>query len=59
MKKRIITPRKQLNRVVRGPDDDGSRSIEKLQREIRRLTAMNASKTDLLKQWEAMSDYRR
>ena len=59
MKKRFIVKQTKLNRIVLGPDDDGSRSIEKLQREVRRLQALNASKDDLLRNLNAMSDYRR
>ena len=59
MKKRFIIKQTRLNRIVRGPDDDGSRSIEKLQRENRRLRSVNDSMEGLLKNLEAMSDYRR
>ena len=55
MKKRHSAPRKPTPILVQGPDDDRSRTIEKLQRENRRLARLNASMEDLLRQIERMT----
>jgi len=55
MKKRHIAPRKPAPILVQGPDDDRSRTIEKLQRENRHLARVNASMADLLRQIERMT----
>jgi hypothetical protein len=49
MVKRRIVKRREIPIVVMGPDDDRSRTIEKLQRENRHLTRVNQSMQDLLK----------
>lgn len=48
MRQRRMAPPRPAPICVKGPDDDRSRTIERLEREIRRLNSANKSMQDMI-----------